>query len=325
MGVVLWEIMTYGSMPYRGLTNQQVFDSVVNGQRLEQPPGCPDGVFDLMWDCWQLENRPPFTDIEKRLGNLGGLIEQHAQTPLLECSVGGRLGMFSQDLNAEKSINESTGLPINSQQQRASALATNERYVMLDANKRHNGTDNRASRHGGGGGDDDDDDDDDANGLYHLAAPNEGYCDMSSANRPEPTTTVARAQPSHTQALANMLMRQKRSIDSGRPSQQYTDAMINHADEDYIPDSYCDMANANKPVFPGSARSSQLPAMSPKDSVCVDSLHGKQQQGADGDRRGAMAQGTTAAAGYTAMAPAMANATPIFPGMPHSRHGKAAN
>ena len=59
---------------------------------------------------------------------------------------------------------------------------------------------------------------------------------MSSANRPEPTTTVAQAQPSHTQALANMLMRQKRSIDSGRPSQQYTDAMINHADEDYIPD-----------------------------------------------------------------------------------------
>ena len=110
----------------------------------------------------------------QRLGNLGGLIEQHAQTPLLECSVGGRLGMFSQDLNAEKSINESTGLPINSQQQRASALATNERYVMLDANKPHNDTDNRASRHGGGGGGDDDDDDDDANGLYHLAAPNEG-------------------------------------------------------------------------------------------------------------------------------------------------------
>ena len=69
--------------------------------------------------------------------------------------------MFSQDLNAEKSINESTGLPINSQQQRASALATNERYVMLDANKPHNDTDNRASRHGGGGGGDDDDDDDD--------------------------------------------------------------------------------------------------------------------------------------------------------------------
>ncbi len=41
-GVVMWEIITFGNMPYPGLTNQEVFDKVLGGQRMDQPTDCPD-------------------------------------------------------------------------------------------------------------------------------------------------------------------------------------------------------------------------------------------------------------------------------------------
>lgn len=65
MGIVLWEIMTFGCMPYPGRTNAQVFEDVVAGYRLLQPPGCPDVLYELMSGCWNLDNRLSFAELEE--------------------------------------------------------------------------------------------------------------------------------------------------------------------------------------------------------------------------------------------------------------------
>lgn len=40
-GILLWEIMKMGFMPYTGCTNKEVMDLVVQGGRLERPENCP--------------------------------------------------------------------------------------------------------------------------------------------------------------------------------------------------------------------------------------------------------------------------------------------
>eukprot|EP00049_Salpingoeca_infusionum_P013696 m.255857 g.255857 ORF g.255857 m.255857 type:complete len:1647 (+) comp15510_c1_seq1:574-5514(+) len=110
-GIVLWEIMTYGRMPYPNQTNNQVFEGVIAGHRLPQPTGCPDGVYDLMWNCWLLENRPTFESMEATLTEIGRSIELGTITQSNTCSVGGVLGggykRVEQPL-PEKSVDKSS-------------------------------------------------------------------------------------------------------------------------------------------------------------------------------------------------------------------------
>ena len=43
-GVLLYEIMTFGSFPYQGLSNRQVLNFVKNGEIISLPRGCPPKV-----------------------------------------------------------------------------------------------------------------------------------------------------------------------------------------------------------------------------------------------------------------------------------------
>ncbi|XP_017761306.1 PREDICTED: leukocyte tyrosine kinase receptor isoform X2 [Eufriesea mexicana] len=69
-GVLLWEIMSFGYIPYTGCTNRQVMLMVTSGGRLEKPAGCPDPIYGIMTSCWHPspENRPSFTTIVERIG-----------------------------------------------------------------------------------------------------------------------------------------------------------------------------------------------------------------------------------------------------------------
>ena len=51
-GVLLWEIYTYGRLPYGGLTNHEVIDSIRGARVLDKPDLCPLGVYDIMRTCW---------------------------------------------------------------------------------------------------------------------------------------------------------------------------------------------------------------------------------------------------------------------------------
>ena len=41
-GVLLFEIITFGSFPYQGMSNSQVLEAVKTGHRLTIPAGIPD-------------------------------------------------------------------------------------------------------------------------------------------------------------------------------------------------------------------------------------------------------------------------------------------
>jgi fyn-related kinase len=68
-GILLAEIVTYGKKPYQGLTNREVVQKLDDGFRHPKPAGCPDGLYELMMDCWKVEaaDRPTFESLTFRL------------------------------------------------------------------------------------------------------------------------------------------------------------------------------------------------------------------------------------------------------------------
>lgn len=44
-GVLLWEILSMGRIPYIGCANRDVMQLVINGGRLNAPPNCPGKHF----------------------------------------------------------------------------------------------------------------------------------------------------------------------------------------------------------------------------------------------------------------------------------------
>uniref|UniRef100_A0AAQ6IGE1 receptor protein-tyrosine kinase n=1 Tax=Anabas testudineus TaxID=64144 RepID=A0AAQ6IGE1_ANATE len=68
-GVLLWEIISLGYMPYPCKTNQEVLEFVTSGGRMDPPKGCPGPVYRIMTQCWQHcpEHRPNFSTILERI------------------------------------------------------------------------------------------------------------------------------------------------------------------------------------------------------------------------------------------------------------------
>ncbi|KFO09605.1 Proto-oncogene tyrosine-protein kinase LCK, partial [Balearica regulorum gibbericeps] len=61
-GILLTEIVTYGRIPYPGMTNPEVIQNLERGYRMPQPDNCPQELYELMMQCWkeQPEERPTF-------------------------------------------------------------------------------------------------------------------------------------------------------------------------------------------------------------------------------------------------------------------------
>ncbi|XP_061610822.1 tyrosine-protein kinase SRK2 [Phyllopteryx taeniolatus] len=68
-GILLYEIMTFGKMPYPDLTNYQVVQQVPQGYRMQCPPNCPKIMYGIMMNCWnENENdRPTFETLQWNL------------------------------------------------------------------------------------------------------------------------------------------------------------------------------------------------------------------------------------------------------------------
>lgn len=69
-GVLLWEVMSLGYMPYTGCSNKEVMDLVTSGGRLEPPSNCPGPLYGVMTQCWHPtpDERPNFCTVIERLG-----------------------------------------------------------------------------------------------------------------------------------------------------------------------------------------------------------------------------------------------------------------
>ena len=60
-GVMLWELFSYGTLPYPGMTNAETAEKVLAGFRMSCPVNCPEQVCQLMQQCWEeTPNRPSF-------------------------------------------------------------------------------------------------------------------------------------------------------------------------------------------------------------------------------------------------------------------------
>ncbi|RMX49955.1 hypothetical protein pdam_00013942 [Pocillopora damicornis] len=68
-GILLWEMVTMGGVPYPTLTNSEVCRLLKTGYRMERPDMCSDEVYELMTECWTEEpaTRPSFSQLVEKL------------------------------------------------------------------------------------------------------------------------------------------------------------------------------------------------------------------------------------------------------------------
>ncbi|XP_059473348.1 tyrosine-protein kinase Src42A [Neocloeon triangulifer] len=68
-GILLTELVTYGRIPYPGMTNAEVLHQVEHGYRMPCPPGCPAALYDIMLECWHKDpmKRPTFETLQWKL------------------------------------------------------------------------------------------------------------------------------------------------------------------------------------------------------------------------------------------------------------------
>lgn len=79
-GVTVWELFTYGDLPFENRNDDEVLDHVLReGGRLHKPIKCSNNIFDLISSCWTLDphSRQGFLEIHESLTELSGI-----QSPL---------------------------------------------------------------------------------------------------------------------------------------------------------------------------------------------------------------------------------------------------
>ncbi|XP_005993488.1 tyrosine-protein kinase Lyn isoform X2 [Latimeria chalumnae] len=83
-GILLYEIITYGKIPYPGMSNSDVISSIQRGYRMPRPENCPDELYEVMEGCWKnkAEDRPTFDYLQSVLEDFYTATEgQYQQQP----------------------------------------------------------------------------------------------------------------------------------------------------------------------------------------------------------------------------------------------------
>lgn len=64
-GVTIWEMYTFGNIPYGDMKGSEAITLLEAGERLEQPKECPLRIYQIMRNCWEYDaaNRPTFTEL----------------------------------------------------------------------------------------------------------------------------------------------------------------------------------------------------------------------------------------------------------------------
>ena len=70
-GVLMWEVFSFAMQPWYGFTNEQVIEKVKGGEILSRPDNCPQLIYSLMLECWDMDasKRINFESILQRLGS----------------------------------------------------------------------------------------------------------------------------------------------------------------------------------------------------------------------------------------------------------------
>ncbi|NXH47301.1 HCK kinase, partial [Dicaeum eximium] len=68
-GILLTEIITYGRIPYPGMSSLEVIRALERGYRMPRTENCPEELYGIMGRCWQIQpqDRPTFEYIQSVL------------------------------------------------------------------------------------------------------------------------------------------------------------------------------------------------------------------------------------------------------------------
>uniref|UniRef100_A0A671SQD0 Tyrosine-protein kinase n=1 Tax=Sinocyclocheilus anshuiensis TaxID=1608454 RepID=A0A671SQD0_9TELE len=71
-GILLWEIYSFGRVPYPRIPLKEVVPRVEKGYKMDAPDGCPAVVYDIMKECWTLDpvERPSFRELRQKLQDI---------------------------------------------------------------------------------------------------------------------------------------------------------------------------------------------------------------------------------------------------------------
>uniref|UniRef100_A0A1B6MU76 receptor protein-tyrosine kinase n=1 Tax=Graphocephala atropunctata TaxID=36148 RepID=A0A1B6MU76_9HEMI len=88
-GVLLYEIITFGSFPFQGLSNNQVLEHVKAGNSLDIPSGVKPQAEALMRSCWTLDykKRPKASEIVEFIANNPRLLQPCLEGPLASVQI----------------------------------------------------------------------------------------------------------------------------------------------------------------------------------------------------------------------------------------------
>lgn len=68
-GILMYEIITLGKVPYPGMRGQEVLEKIETGYRMPMPHGCPEDYYSIMRECWKQDRneRPAFETLKWQL------------------------------------------------------------------------------------------------------------------------------------------------------------------------------------------------------------------------------------------------------------------
>ncbi|KAK2509971.1 hypothetical protein MC885_004342, partial [Smutsia gigantea] len=71
-GILLWEIYSFGRVPYPRIPLKDVVPRVEKGYKMDAPDGCPPAVYEVMKNCWHLDTamRPSFLQLREQLEHI---------------------------------------------------------------------------------------------------------------------------------------------------------------------------------------------------------------------------------------------------------------
>lgn len=83
-GILLYEIITFGSFPFQGMTNNQVLDHIKKGNSLAIPAGVKPQLEGLMKACWNQDykKRPMASEVCEFISNYPRLLNPCLDVPL---------------------------------------------------------------------------------------------------------------------------------------------------------------------------------------------------------------------------------------------------
>uniref|UniRef100_A0A1X7UVQ9 Tyrosine-protein kinase n=1 Tax=Amphimedon queenslandica TaxID=400682 RepID=A0A1X7UVQ9_AMPQE len=82
-GVCLWEVYSFGRVPYPSILSEDVLEQIEDGYIMDPPDNCPSGVYSIMKNCWSLdpETRPDFRTLRALLSKSFGESKTPCSSP----------------------------------------------------------------------------------------------------------------------------------------------------------------------------------------------------------------------------------------------------